>query len=237
MVLKCNNRVNINRFKRILPFPLLIGFAFGVLSVYTYYLLLNYENENNFIPMTISQENSLIDFNHQNQYYQVDFTKTSINQNISLLCLIFVNNIDSLLMQQNIWLNKCDKNKIYMGKKKYNYIDHVITETYSPQPWKYYCQTLVYLHKKYMNYDWIFLAEDNVWLIYENLVHLISLINVKKHKYNYYAGQYVNGILTTNAGVLLSTNTLSILVKLLNNMDGCNTEVLDSKHEMLGELT
>lgn len=230
MVLKLIYCTSINKLKRILTLPLLLGFIFGLLI---YYLLLNYENDK-LIPVKINQDSSQID--NQKLYHRLDLTKKSINHNTSLLCLIFVNDIDFLLMQQNVWQKKCGKNIVYMSKRKHNYLDHVVTETYSTHSWKYYCQTLIYLHKKYMMYDWIFLTKDNVWLIYENLVHFISLINLKKHKYNYYAGQYVNDILTSNAGILLSSNALSALVKFLNIMDGCNTEKIDNKSDMLGEF-
>lgn len=229
MVLKFNYYTSIKKLKRIITLPLLLGFIFGLL---TYYLLLNYGN-NKLTSVKINQENNQID--NKELYHQLDLTKRSINHNTSLLCLIFINDIDSLLMQQNVWGKKCGKNIVYMSKHKHNYLNHVVTETYSTHSWKYYCQTLIYLHKNYMMYDWIFLAKDNVWLIYENLIHFISLINMKKHKYNYYAGQYVNDILTSNAGLLLSSNTLSALVKLLN-MDGCNTETIDNKSEILGEF-
>jgi len=168
-----------------LPMPLLMGFVIGIMSVYTYYLLLNYEDNTKLTPVPVKDFNSQIKMN----YRLVDLTKSTINHNTSLLCLIFINDIDSLLMQHNVWLDKCGNDKIYVSKQKHKYIGQVITDTYSSQPWKYYCQTIMYLHNQYsshnIKYDWIFLAKDNVWLIYENLIHLISLLNVNKHKHNY----------------------------------------------------
>lgn len=221
-----------------LPLPLLMGFVIGIMSVYTYYLLLNYEDNTKLTPVPNKIFNSQLKLNHQRHYHLVDLTKPTTNHNTSLLCLIFINDIDSLLMQHNIWLDKCGNNKMYVSKQEHKYISHVITDTYSSQPWKYYCQTIMYLHNKYnshnIKYDWIFLAKDNVWLIYENLLHLISLLNTNKHKHNYYAGQYgINGILNINAGVLFNTNTLTALVHLISNMDGCNSEVSNSENQML----
>lgn len=234
MVLKFKN------VKCILLLPLLMGFAIGILSVYTYYLLLNYEDDKKLTPMTFKQENTQVTFNHQHHYHRVDFTNPNKKYNTSLLCLIFIDDIDSLFLQHNVWLNKCGNEKMYVSKKKHKYIDHVITDTYSTNSWKYYCQTLLYLHTKYnsgiIKYDWIFLAKDNVWLIYENLIHLISLLNVNKHKHKYYAGEYVDGILSMNAGVLLSANILSALVNLLDNVDACSTGVHNSESQMLGEF-
>ncbi|KAF0752852.1 Uncharacterized protein FWK35_00023220 [Aphis craccivora] len=216
-----------------LPMPLLMGFVIGIMSVYTYYLLLNYEDNTKLTPVPVKDFNSQIKMN----YHLVDLTKSTINHNTSLLCLIFINDIDSLLMQHNVWLDKCGNDKIYVSKQKHKYIGQVITDTYSSQPWKYYCQTIMYLHNQYssrnIKYDWIFLAKDNVWLIYENLIHLISLLNVNKHKHNYYAGQYINGILNINAGVLFNTNTLTALVHLISNVDGCNLEVSNNESQIL----
>lgn len=141
-------------------------------------------------------------------------------------------------MQHNVWLKKCGDNRVYVGERKHKYIGHVVTETYSPHAWKYNCQTLMYLHAKYNSgtpkYDWIFLAKDNVWLIYENLLHLISLLNVDKH-HDFYAGQYTDGVLSTNAGLLLSTDTLTDLARLLDNLNACDTNIHNSEHQMLGE--
>lgn len=222
-----------------LPLPLLMGFVIGILSVYTYYLLLNYEDDKNLISIAIKQDKAQIQYNHQH-YHQVDFTNPNIKYNTSLLCLIFIDDIDSLFSQHNVWLDKCGNDKMYVSKKKHKYIDHVVTDTYSTNPWKYYCQTLMYLHTRYnsdiIKYNWIFLAKDNVWLIYENLIHLLSLLNVNKQKHNYYAGEYVDDILNMNAGVLLSANILSALVHLFSNVDACNTEVHNSENQMLGEF-
>lgn len=221
-----------------LPIPLFMGFFIGIMSVYTYYLVMNYENNTKLTPVPVTHFNSQIKLNHRH-YHLVDLTKPTINHNISLLCLIFINDIDSLLMQHNVWLDKCGNNKMYVSKQQHKYIGRVITDTYSSQPWKYYCQTLMYIHYQYdyhnIKYDWIFLAKDNVWLIYENLLHLISLLNVNKQKHNYYAGQYINGTLNINAGVLFNTNTLTALVHLISSMDGCNSEVSNSESQMLGE--
>jgi len=188
------------------------------------------------IPTAAKQVNGQINTNHWR--YRVDMTKPAVSHNATLLCIVFINDIDSLLTQHNVWLNKCN-NRIYISKQKHKYIDHVVTDTYSPYPWKYYCQTLVYLQNIYNSgtnkYDWIFLAKDNLWLIYENLMHLLSLLNANKHKHNFYAGQYDDGVLNTNAGVLLSTNTLTALVYLLNNMDACNTQVHNSESQTLGK--
>lgn len=228
---------NGNRAKCTLPLPLLMGFITGFLSVYTYYLLLNFEHNRIRITPAITQSNSEKYFIPR--YYQLNTTKLSTNRTVSLLCLVFINDIDSLLMQHNVWLNKCD-NKIYMSKYEQKYIGDVVTDTYSSHPWKYYCQTLIYLNNIYssgnIKYDWIFLAQDNIWLIYENLIHLISLINDNKHKRSYYAGQYVNDVLNTDAGVLLSTNTLIKLINLFAKMDACNEEVSDSENHVLGKL-
>lgn len=220
------------RTKYILLLPLLMGFFIGVLSVYIYYLLLNYENEVKIIPT--SSYNSEIYFNRS--HYQVDLTKSTVNYNISVLCLIFINDFDSFILQYNVWIEKC-KNKIFFSKQKYKYFDNMVTDTFSENSWKYYCQTLVYLHKQYSSgmdkYDWIFLAKDNVWLIYENLLHLISLLNVDKH--NYYAGNYINGVLNVHAGVLINCNTLVSLVHLLNDVNACDTIISnDHNDNMLG---
>lgn len=224
---------------KICALPLLMGFFIGIMSWYTYYLLLKYEDKIKFTPAPVQHYNNPIKLNHHRNYHLVDLTKPTINHNASVLCLIFINDIDTLLMQHNVWLDKCGNNKMYVSKQKHKYIGHVVTNTYSSQPWKYYCQTIMYLHNKYnshnIKYDWIFLAKDNVWLIYENLLHLISLLNVNKHKYNYYAGQYINGVLNINSGVLFNTNTLTALVHLISSMDGCNTEISNNENQMLGE--
>lgn len=176
------------------------------------------------------------------RYYQADLTKPSAHAgNTSLLCLIFINDVDTVLLQHNVWLDKCGENKIYASKEKHKYIDRVVTDTYSTSPWKYYCQTLLHLHKVYnygtVKYDWIFLAKDNVWLIYENLMHLISVLNVDRHAHNFYAGQYVDGVLNVDAGILLSTSTLTALVLLLNDVDACNMELAKSDNQMLGKCS
>lgn len=223
-----------------LPFPLFMGFAVGVLSAYSYYLIMNYDAKK-FISVTIRHNYiNEIHFNiDQNTYHGINMTKPAIN-NTSLLCLIFINDIDYLYVQQNVWLDKCGNNKMYVSKQKHMYIGHVLTETYSPKPWKYYCQTLLYLHKKYnsdtIKYDWIFLAKDNIWLIYENLMHLISLLNASKHKY-FYASQYINGVINVNAGLLLSANTLAALFHLLSSMDACNENTSVSESLILGECS
>jgi hypothetical protein len=201
---------------------------------------MNYDNKK-LVSASVKQENfDQINFNsNTNNYYRIDLTKANIIHNTSLLCLIFINDIDSLLVQQNVWLDKCGNSKIYVSKQKHMYIGHVLTETYSPHPWKYYCQTLLHLHKKYnyntIKYDWIFLAKDNIWLIYENLMHLISLININKYNHNYYAGQYVNGAINVNAGLLLSANTLAALFHLLSNMDACNEDGSINENQMLSK--
>lgn len=218
-----------------------MGFVVGILSVYSYYLFLNYDDKK-LIPVSIEQEYvGQTNFNsHQNNYHRIDFTKPTISHNnTSLLCLIFINDIDSFHVQQNVWLDKCGNDKMYVSKQKHMYIGHVLTETYSPHPWKYYCQTLLYLHEKYnsgtIKYDWIFLAKDDIWLIYENLIYLISLINVNKHKHNYYAGQYVDGVINVNAGLLLSANTLAALFHLFSSMDACSEDVSDNENQMLSK--
>lgn len=233
MVLILRN-AHANKVKCLSPLPLFMGFVIGVISFYIC-LLLNYEDRNLY-PVAIKQDH----WPPTNlSPHRVDLTKSGINQSVSLLCVIFINDIDSLFMVNNVWSKKCQKNKIYVSKKKYKYTDHVVTVTYSSHPWKYYCQTLKYLHKKYISgtkkYDWIFLAKDNVWLIYENLVHLISLLNTNAHNHNYYAGQYVDGILSVDAGVLLSSTTLTSLVTLLNNMDACDDKVSNNGSYLLGE--
>lgn len=227
---------NGHRVKCVLPLPLMAGFMIGLLSVYAYRFLLDYRDEKKSIPVVPERGKSLLNFH----YYQVDLTKSTVDyHNASLFCLIFINDIDSVLMQHNLWLDKCGKNIMYASKQKYKYIDNVVIDTFSMRPWKYYCQTLVYLHKNYNfgivnKHDWVFLVNDNVWLIYENLIRLISLLNVNKHQHNYYAGQYIDGVLNTEAGVLLSTNVLTALVNLFNDMDACNSEVLNSESQMLG---
>lgn len=232
---------NSNRSKCTIPLPLLMGFLIGVVSVYLYYLLLNCEDGRKFIRVFKNNQNKrLKSFTHHQEYHRVDLTKPTIPHNSSLLCLIFIDDIDVLHIQHNVWLNKCGNNHImYVSKYEHKYIGQIVTNTYSPRPWKYFCQTLIYLHTNYysnnIKHDWIFLAKDNVWLIYENLIHLISLLNVDKNEHNYYAGQYVDGVLSMNAGVLLSTNTLISLVHLLTNMDACNMEVLNNESQMLGE--
>lgn len=219
-----------------------MGFIVGILSVFTNYLFSNYDNKK-LVSAPIKPENfDQINFDsNQNNYYRIDLTKPSISNNRSLLCLIFINDIDSLFVQQNVWLDKCGNNKMFVSKQKHMYIGHVLTETYSPHPWKFYCQTLLYLHKKYnydtIKYDWIFLAKDNIWLIYENLMHLISLINVNKHNHNYYASQYVDGAINVNAGLLLSANTLAALFHLLSNMDACNEDGSVSENQMLSKYS
>jgi len=206
-----------------------MGFVTGILSVYTYYLLRNHEDDVRSIPVATKHHNNKI-----NSHHQVDLTKPSVYRNVSVLCLIFINDIDSLILQHNVWLEKCNS-KLFVGKQKYTYFSNVITETYSERSWKSYCQTLIYLHKQYnsgtIKNDWIFLAKDNIWLIYENLIHLISLLNANKH--NYYAGKYVNGLLSVDAGVLISSNTLMSLAHLLNNMNACDMRVSDNNN-MLG---
>lgn len=236
MVLKTRSGYGIR--VKCISLPLIMGFIIGCLSVYTYYLLMSYEDDRKFTSVSVKEVNSQTYTKHR--YHRVDMTKSSTNHTSSLLCLIFINDIDSLLMQRNVWLDKC-VNTIYMSKEKHQYIDNVVTDTFSLQPWKYYCQTLMYVDKNYssniIKYDWIFLAKDNLWLIYENLIHLIALLDVDKNKYNYYAGQYVDGILSTDAGVLLSINTLSALVHMLNNRDACNTELFNSEGQILGKYS
>jgi len=209
-----------------------MGFVTGILSVYTYYLLTKHEDEIRSIPMVTTQHNKINSY-HQS-HHQVDLTKPSVYHNVSILCLIFINDIDSLILQHNVWLDKCNS-KLFVGKQKYTYFSDVVTETYSEHSWKFYCQTLIYLHKQYdsgtIKYDWIFLAKDNVWLIYENLIHLISLLNANKH--SYYGGKFVNGLLSVDAGVLISFNTLMSLANLLNNMNACDTRISDNDN-MLG---
>lgn len=235
MVLTCR-KVNGHRLKCVPPLPLLAGFIVGILSVYAYRFLLDYRDVKKSIPAASKLDKSLLDL----KYHRVDLTKPTVNHhNTSLFCLIFINDIDSVLMQHNLWLDKCGKNIMYASKQKYKYIDNVVTYTYSTRPWKYYCQTLVYLHTHYNSgavnkYDWVFLANDNVWLIYENLMHFISLLNVNKYHNNYYAGQFINGVLRIDAGVLLSTNVFKALVKLFSNVDACNSEVFNDESQMLG---
>lgn len=231
---------NSNRSKCTIPLPLLMGFLIGVISVYFYYLLLNCEDGRKFIRVFKNNQNKrLKSFSRLQEYHRVDLSKPIIHHNFSLLCLIFIDDIDSFLIQHNVWLDKCGNNHMYVSKFKHKYMDKIVTNTYSPQPWKYLCQTLIYLHTNYnsdnIKYDWIFLAKDNVWLIYENLIHLISLLNVDKREHNYYAGQYVDGALSINAGVLLSTNTFISLVHLLTNMDACNMDVFNNESQMFGE--
>lgn len=229
-------KANGHRVKCVLPLPLLAGFVIGILSVYAYRFLLDCRDGNKSIPAVSELDKSLLDLN----YHQVDLTKPTVDyQNASLFCLIFINNIDSVLMQHNLWLDKCGKNIMYASKQKYKYIDNVVTNTYSTRPWKYYCQTLMYFHKHYNSgtinkYDWVFLVNDNVLLIYENLMHLIALLNVNKYHNNYYAGQFVNGVLSIDAGVLLSTNVLTALANLFSNVDACNSELFNNTTLMLG---
>lgn len=236
MVLKCRSGLY-NRAKCLFSPPLLMGFTIGVLSGFMYWLL--FVDNRKSSSVTISRDNVWTNFNRHQRYYHVDLMKPSPEANITLLCLIFITDIDSLLMQHNIWLKKCGDNRVYVGKKKHKYIGRVLTDTYSPHPWKYYCETLVYLHMKYnsniIKYDWIFLAKDNLWLIYENLLHLISLLNVNKHRQNYYAGQYINSVINMNAGILLSMNTLTDLVHLFNNVNACNKNISNSEDQMLGK--
>lgn len=242
MAFKYRN-LNIGRTKCVPPLPLLMGFVFGLLSVYTYRLFANYENDRKMVSSAVERlhggENNI---GGLRRYYHVDLTKPSAHTgNASLLCLIFINDTDTVLLQHNVWLDKCGENKMYASKEKHKYIDRVVTDTYSTSPWKYYCQTLVHLHRVYrygtVKYDWIFLAKDNVWLIYENLLHLVSLLNVDRHTHNFYAGQYVDGVLNIDAGVLLSASTLTSLVVLLNDMDACNTELTKSESQMLGKCS
>lgn len=226
---------NNKKFKCKVPLPLLVGFVVGFLSVYMC-LLLNFDDDRKLLSTTVKLEHSPIHFNH---YHRVDFTKPSVNRNLSLLCVIFIDDIDMLFMQKNVWLKKCGNNLVHVSKKKHKYIDHVVTGTYSSHPWKCYCQTLIYLHNKYnsghVKYDWIILAKDNVWVIYENLIHLISLLNNNKYKYNYYAGQYENEVLNMDAGVLMSTSTLSALVNSLSDADACNTMPTKNERLILGK--
>jgi len=244
MVLKYRNAKRC-RTKYILLLPLLMGFFIGILSVYTYYLLLNYKEEIKLNPTVRKHYNSEIHFNQS--HYQVDLTKSTVNHNISVLCLIFINDFDFFILQHNLWIKKC-KNKIFVSKQKHKYFDNIITDTYSENSWKYYCQTLIYLHKQYSSgmdkYDWIFLAKDNVWLIYENLLHLISLLNTNKHNY-YYAGKYINGLLSLNAGILINSNILVSLAHLLNDVNACDRiisndhsdNMLDFYLKMLNNIT
>jgi len=223
---------NSNKQKCILLLPLLMGFLIGILSIYTYYLLLNYEDGVNLIITVPKTHNLKINVNRQN-YYQVDLKKSSVKHNISVLCLIFVNDNDLFIMQHNVWLEKCNNN-IFVSKQKLQYFNNAITETYSENSWKCYCQTLIYLNKQYnsgiIKYDWVFLAKDNVWLIYENLIHLLSLLNTNKF---YYGGSYINGLLSIHAGVIINSKTLISLANLLNNMNACHTSVSNNDN-MLG---
>lgn len=229
-------KANGHRVKCVLPMPLLAGFVFGILSVYAYRFQLDYRDQMKTTPLKSKQNKSQLDLD----YHRVDWTKPIVHyHNTSIFCLIFINDIDSVLMQHNLWLVKCGKNILYASKQKYKYIDNVVTYTYSARPWKYYCQTLMYLYKHYNSgfvnkHDWVFIANDNVWLIYENLMHLIALLNVNKHQNNYYAGQYIDGVLSIDAGVLLSTNVLTALVNLFRNVDACNSELFNSESQMLG---
>jgi len=58
--------------------------------------------------------------------------------------------------------------------------------------------------------------------VHENLARLTSLLAAADgRERKYYAGSYADGVLSTDAGVLLAADTLTALVRLLGDADAC----------------
>lgn len=216
--------------------PLVMGFVVGLTSAY-YCLLTNYEDDRRLAP---ARPFSGADGGGgRRRFHRADAAaepNAAAAAAATVMCVVFVDDVDSVLMQQNVWLDRCD-GTTYVSGRRHRYVGRVITDTFSTDPWQYYCRTLVHAEQTSSGsaYGWIFLARSDLWLVYENLMRLISLLAADKRKRKYYAGSYADGVLSTDAGVLFSADTLTALVRLLGDANACAADASKSESRTLGE--
>ncbi|XP_050528399.1 uncharacterized protein LOC126898434 [Daktulosphaira vitifoliae] len=221
----CNGRRR--SFLLMSPIPFVLGFILGIGFIYIFTYLKSYDD------FDLSQQKYATDY--QRIYYFLNFTKKSSSsayfKNVSMLCVIFIDDVDNALAQRNAWRQNDSCSKIvYVGQNNpyiiEDNIDWIMTKNIDKQ-WEHFCHAMNIIYNSYSKkYKWLFIIRDNIWPIHNNIISLINILETE-NKQNFYIGSYLkikggNKFLDANSVTLFNWITFKFLMQAIGN--SCNIE-------------